>query len=150
MIRVTVAILVVALAGTVVVGLVGAGVGRLRMARTRRRVDDVLGATRVRRLDDADVVEVRSLGRGGGAGHGGMALTTAHLVFVPDLATASVVWIPLDAIAAVEVPRHHRRVIGWTRMLRVTYRDDAGEDQAVWRVDDADGWARDLTGRRRP
>lgn len=145
MIRVTIAVLLLALVGAMLVGLVGAVVGRLRMAGTRRRLDDVLGATPRRRLDEADLIEVRSRGRGGGAGHGGLALTPTCLVFVPDLAAAPVVTIPLDALTAVDVPRRHRRVVGWDRMLRVTF-DDGGDDQAVWRVDDAPGWARDLTG----
>lgn len=150
MIRVTVALLLLTLVGAMLVGLVGAGIGRLRLARARRRLDDVLGATRRRRVDEAELIEVRSRGRGGGAGHGGLALTPSHLVFVPDLAAAPVVSIPLDALVRVDVPRRHRRVVGWDRMLRVTFDEGGlgrgGVDEAVWRVDDAEGWARDLTG----
>jgi hypothetical protein len=161
-IRVAVGILVVALVGTLIIGVAAAVVGRVRMARTRRRVHDVLGSVRARRLDDVELVELRSRGRGGGAGRGGLALTSSHLVFVPHLAGAPVLRIPLDGVVTVEVPRRHRRAIGWDRMLRITFHDPApgpgrgaadapvagggGEDQAVWRLDDAAGWARALAG----
>jgi hypothetical protein len=158
-IRVAVGILVLALVGTLVIGAAAAVVGRVRMAGARRRVEEVLGPARARRLDDVELVEVRSRGRGGGAGRGGLALTADHLVFVPRLADAPVLWIPLDGVVSVELPRRHRRTVGWDRMLRVTFRHGtprdapslgtgAGgrdEDQAVWRVDDAAGWARALT-----
>jgi hypothetical protein len=116
------------------------GLRRLR-DDTAQEVGDRLGADAIVRLDD--VVRFFGLSSAGMfqiRGNGCLAATEDQLLFR--------LWVPRRevligraGVTAIDTPRSHRGKATLRRLLRVTYTDMKGEqDAAAWEVRDLDAW----------
>jgi hypothetical protein len=116
------------------------GLRRLR-DDTAQEVSDRLGADAVVKLDD--VVRFFGLSSAGMfqiRGNGCLAATDDQLLFRLWIPRREVL-IERASVTAIDTPRSHRGKATLRRLLRVTYTDMKGEqDAAAWEVRDLDAW----------
>lgn len=143
--RVVATLAVLALAGTLLVGLVAGTVARARARRTAASVRDELGPDRVRLVEPtAEFFGLASAGRRGVRGNGILAASDDTVLFT-TWAPRHTLRIRRSDIVAVDTPRTHGGRARLRPLLRITYRDGTGRDErAAWRVRDLDAWLAEL------
>jgi len=143
--RVVAALVVIALIGTLLVGLATGAVLRWRARQMAAAVRDELGPGRVRLVEPvAELLGLSSAGRNQPRGNGTLAASDEEVLFA--------MWVPRRTlrinradIVAVDTPRSHRGRTRFRPLLRITYRDGAGRDErAAWAVGDLDAWLTEL------
>ncbi len=141
--------MVVAIVTGAIVGvgsLVAAGVWLMRWLRARaqdaeRRARALVEGEQVSLLDgQALSFGIESAGVTQVRGNGCLLLTPTRLVFAM-WAPKRELCIPRDRVEAIERPRSHLGKSQGVELLKVIFRDDAGDSDAVaWRVRDLDAW----------
>lgn len=143
--RVVAWLVLVALVGTLLIGLVAGTVARWRGRRMAASVRDELGPGRVRLVDPAaEFLGLASAGRARIRGNGVLAAGDDEVLFTM-WTPRHTLRIPRPAIVAIDTPRTHGGRARFRPLLRITYRDGNGRDErAAWRVSDLEAWLAEL------